>query len=1139
MKKRWIAALLALLLNIAPVALAEAAVAPETPETGALPQVGDVIEGFEAVELRDYPLLDAVIVRFEHQKTGAELFYIANDDTNRAFDLTFFTDATDSTGLPHVFEHATTAGSEKYPSSALWFNLENQTYNTFWNAMISKRFTSYPCASLSEAQLLRYADYFTDSCLHPMLMENEQVFRTEAWRYRLDDAEAPLTIEGTVYSEMQGAWKLSRLAEANALRAMFPGSLVVNDSGGDPDCIPDMTWEMLREYHDRYYHPSNCAAYLYGRFEDYEAFLRLLDGYFSAYERQSFVREDAGYTPIAAPVVETLPFPVEQGSDTEHASTVYYGFVCPGLNRDPQQVLVMNTLTGLLVDDGSGFQQSLRQALPYGSFSASIYVHGPEDAIVFIASNVNPEDAAVFQSTVDAALADVAENGFPQDQVDAIMASLKISALLIRESSNPVNRVIIPMVNDYAGTGERWGYLDYQDGLFRMDEWNAQGLYARGVSQWLVGSRTTALVTTYPEPGAKEAKDAALAEKLAGIKAGMSEAEIAAIVESSNTPPEKEDTAEYVAQISAVTVDSLPEEWKLYDVTDETGEDGIRRVNAAAGVDGIGQASIFLDASGLSQEDIHWFMLYTDMLFELDTAAHTRAELAKLAGRYLYGGSIGLSLLREGKNGYHPYLGMSWIALDDDLDEGYDLMREILFDTKLDDPAKLLEQVQAIRADMKSSITANPAGLMMRRALAVNRESYRYNTYAGDLPYYDFILRTERQLQDDPDAAVARLLGVQAELNNRTNAVAMFSGNAASIALNRPLADGFLASLDERPIERAHYDLPVPERREALIIDSGVQYNLLAADYGALGLEGYEGGMGAVTNLVADRFLFPLLRDQYGVYTPQTVAMTDDDKGVYIYCYRDPNIAESFQVLDGLPEMMAGIEIDQPTLDGYIMSAYSGYAMPSGELSGAASAAVATLEGIPQDRPLQWMRQLKALTPEGVKAYAGMFEKLAENGSRMTAGGAAAVNAHADLFDAIYNPFGAVDKMQVAFADAPEGSDRWEAVRFAFEEGLMAPQSEDAFGVDVPATTGDLLTALYVLMGGEADAEAALAAFVEYGLAEGDADLSAPVAAQDVWDLFSAVAGETVAPLTDTAAPDTVTRGELAGALLAFAGDAA
>ena len=118
-----------------------------------LPQAGDQINGFTVVETRDFPLIDATIVRFEHDRTGAEVFYIVNDDVNRVFDLVFRTTAVDNTGLPHVFEHATLSGSEKYPSTKLFFNLSYQTYNSYMNASTYDIMTSYPVASYSEAQL--------------------------------------------------------------------------------------------------------------------------------------------------------------------------------------------------------------------------------------------------------------------------------------------------------------------------------------------------------------------------------------------------------------------------------------------------------------------------------------------------------------------------------------------------------------------------------------------------------------------------------------------------------------------------------------------------------------------------------------------------------------------------------------------------------------------------------------------------------------------------------------------------------------------------------------------------------------------------------------------------------------------------
>ena len=1126
--RKWLIALIALALALMPLtALAEAA-----EPAAALPEVGDVVYGFEAIELRDFPLIGATIVRFEHQKTGAELYYIANDDVNRAFDLTFFTDAIDNTGLPHVFEHATLQGSDKYPSQSLWFNLVYQSYNTFMNAMTSQRYTTYPIASLSEAQLLKLADFYTDSCLHPIVMREENIYRTEAWRYRLADPEDELTIEGTVYSEMLGATTLARAANKNAQRAMYPGSMVANESGGDPEFIPNMTWDMLKSYHDLYYHPSNCAAYLYGQFEDYTAFLKLLDDAFAPYERREFNRVDEDYTPITEPVVQTLAFPVEQGSDTEHASQVYYGIVCPGLNQDLQEELVLNTLTDLLYDNASALQQNLQEKLPYGSFYSFIDTDGPEDAIIFIAENVNAEDAEVFKQTVDEALTEIAENGFPQDQVDGVMASLKINALLTRESENVgVDGVITSMAGSYAASGDPWNYVDYAEALNRMDDWNQQGLYAKAVSDWLIGSETSALVTTYPEPGAKEQNDAALAAKLAEVKAGMTEEGIDAIVEASNAESEPDDSSEYIAQLTAVTVDSLPEEIREYEVRDETDENGIRHIDAVASVDGIGQASILLDAAGLPQEDIHWFQLYANLLTSLDTAEHTKAELAKLISRYLYSGSIYLSVPGTAE-AYHPYMRMRWIALDDDLDEGYDLIREIVFDTKVDDPEMVLKQVQGVKSSLKTSITSNPANVLLRRAAATTDPHYRYTTYATDIEYYDFLGEVEQMLESDPDTAVAKLEGIKAYFNNSENAVALFAGSESSIALNRPLADAFLASLDRREIEPVEYDLPVPAQSEALVIDSGVQYNMLVSGFDALGLEGYEGSLDALTSLVGDAILVPQLRDQYGVYTPQHGAI--DQLGVYLYAYRDPNIAETFAVYDTLADQVAGFDVDQSTLDGYILSAYSSYAMPQGELTGAAEATIDRLQGIDPAEKLDWMRELKQVDPEAIHAYADLYAKMSENGVRMTAGAASAINAHADMYDAILNPFGAVDATQVELTDVGEDSPYYAAVRAAFENGLMAAREDGSFGVDEPATVGDISAALYTLVGGAPNMpEEAVEVLAQYGIIWDDAEVDEPLTTdtcEAVLDVFAYVV-EAEYPGGMSPAADPFTRGDLAVAL--------
>ncbi len=611
----------------------------------------DVTEGFRVLQTRDFPMINASLTLFEHEKTGAKLMYVANDDVNRVFQLNFLTRPIDNTGLPHVFEHATLDGSEKYPSKTLFFNLIYQTYNTYLNASTSSLYTSYPMASLSEEQLLKYADFYVDSCLHPMLMEDESIFREEAWRYRMAGMDDELTIEGTVYTEMMGATNLARAARMNLYRAAFPGSVIGFDQGGDPDVIPEMTYESLKAYHDLFYHPSNCMAFLYGKFNDYTAFLKLLNEAFADYEKTEFHFEDADYVPLTEPVQVSVAYPTEKGSSTENISVVYYAFVCPGAKEDTHELLLLDTLTTLMGMEGSPLMQALKKAMPSGDFYVYTDLTSPDPAIVFEADQMNPDQAELFKSVVDSSLAELGASGFSQELVESTMANVEISSRLVSEDTNSGINLMNTVAFYYAMTGEPFGYCDYIDSLSMMDTWNQEGKYKEIIGKWLQPGAPTALVTTYPDPSAKEIKEEALKATLAEIKDGMTEEEKQAIIDRTNAQEAEEDNTALLEKLQAVSVQSLPEEIREYELNDTVDEMGVRHLDAAAGVDGIGEPVILLDAKGLEQNEIHYFSLMTDLLGKLDTDRHTKEELELLSSRYLYDRDMRLALIKDEQEG--------------------------------------------------------------------------------------------------------------------------------------------------------------------------------------------------------------------------------------------------------------------------------------------------------------------------------------------------------------------------------------------------------------------------------------------------------------------------------------------------------
>jgi Zn-dependent M16 (insulinase) family peptidase len=1128
MNRKWttyMALLVSIVLTLSTVGL------PVLAQEAAL-DVGDKTNGFVVQERSRLDLVNADVTLLEHEKTGALLMLVQNEDTNRTYDISFRTPVEDDSGIPHVFEHATLGGSQKYPSKALFFNLIHQTYNTYMNAMTTDLITTYPVASLSEKQLLKYVDYYTDSVFNPSIMEDESIFREEAWRYAMVDKDALLTIAGTVYTEMQGAYSIETASMFNFKKTLFPGSQAGNSHGGHPSQITTMTWQHLKDYHDAYYHPSNSLSILYGKIEDYAPFLTLLDGYFSAYDKKKFTFDDLGYTPLSAASEKTFEHPVEAGSDTTNGAVVYFGYALKDATAEDEAIL--DLLTTLLNNPSSPFQQTMKEKLP--SASASCYYDNatPEVAVVFQASGMAAEDALLFQTVVEEALAGIREKGFDLAAVEAVAAATRLDLLLVTESPNIGPGIAPSIAYMWAATGDWQAYNRYVKNTENFLAFAEQGLYQQVIERHLTDNPRTALVVTAPAPGLKEQQDQALAEELAAQKAAMTEEEIAAIVEATAKQGEQpDDAAALVAQLQAVDVDTLPEERRIYDITDETGADNVRRLHAQADVSGVGQALLLLNAGAIPQDDLHWYRLYVDLLGKLDTARHDNASFSALLTRYLYQQEVRPTVY-TGKNmdECHPYLRVSWIAMDEDMAPAYDLVYELLFETKLDNAAKVADVLSQVKASLKQAITNGSFQIQAYRAFASASPAFRYFNHLNFLDYYAFLEQAETLFAAEPETALKKLSEVQAFFHVRDGAISGFAGSADSAVTHREAADAFLNRLDTAQRAEAAYDLPAIADKEALVVDAAVQYNLIYAPYHALGLEGTSGDLDAVTRLVVDAFLYPQLRDQYGAYGVDHTAI---EEGVYILSFRDPNVQETFDIYAALPGMIESMTLDQETLNGFILSAYSSYALSQGELSGALQALIGAVDEKPQERYLTWMRELKALTPEKVREYAAMYQALSDKGHRSTSGGANVIQQNEALYDRILNPFEVKEVSHDSLADVAQEEWYSEAVAFVLGNKAMSPMSEEAFGIDEAATVGDFTVALFTLAGMPTSAEEGMMILAQLGVlsAEDKADtvLTRERLADTLCSFLSKAAGQDIQtglnPLPDLTDADQISPASL------------
>ena len=990
--------------------LALLTICPALAESEASLQVGDVISGFEVTEIGDFPLLGTVSVTLSHQATGAKVLILKNDDPNRLFSLSFVTPAESDMGVSHIFEHATLDGSEKYPSKSLFFNLSFQTYNTYMNAMTQRTVTAYPVASLSEEQLLKYADFYTDSCLHPMLADNPDIFLEEAWRYVLDDPDGELTIAGTVYSEMSGSYGIVEAAENNVLKTLFPGSYAGNCYGGLPSAIPQMTHQDLVDYHEAYYHPSNSLAILYGDIEHPESFLSLLNDYFSDYEEKTFVRSTGeNYQPIGnGTIVKTVSFAADSYAYVDGGCVSYYSFICEDM--DDADLAQMDTLARIFTEYDSPISRRVLDEFPGTSFDCTFDNAGPEPVMLFSVSGISDGNGARFKSIIDESLADFIENGFDAEVLSALAAATRIETALITEDSDAAVNLVSELSYYWSLNGDLSIFSDIMNAIDGIEESADDGLYQHLAEKYLCGARR-ALVTTVPQPGLKEEEQAQQAEALAAVKAGMSDDEINALVEQTRELENFEqvdDSAQYVRQLQAVTVESISEDIRLYDIADETDDQDVRHIDVPVDTEGVGQVMLFIDTSHLTQNELLYYELCADLMGNIDTDAHDVDDLSLLIDRYLYNFSLTATVIEDDSAaGYTPYLCASWICAEEDVDASYDLFYEILTGTRFNSAEDVLNQLYDTYSALYYYIDYQSYLYQLYRAMGAFSPACAYQDYLYGIDYAAFIESTGTSLSFGIKSrwVLNKLTGVQEKLAVNEGAISVYVGSGEGIAANRKAADDFLSRLDsEKGASQVEsYSFPEISACEGIVIDSDMNYNLIYAPISTLGLEnGYTGDLDVITAMVSDIYLYPMLRDRYGAYG---VLHGAAESGLYIVSYVDPNITKTYDVFERLPETVRNLSIDQDTLNGYILSSCAVLMLPEGEITGAMTAVSDYLSGLDPSRKLEWLHALKGVSAEDIASYADVYQALLDHGVRSTSGGRTALKKNSELFDNIFYPF--------------------------------------------------------------------------------------------------------------------------------------
>ncbi|MBR5162844.1 MAG: insulinase family protein, partial [Schwartzia sp.] len=506
--------------------------------------MNDRMHGFLLKETKEIPEISSQCYLFEHEKSGARLFYVKNDDDNKVFSISFRTPPVDDTGAAHIVEHSTLCGSRKFPLKEPFVELVKGSLNTFLNAMTYPDKTMYPVASRNTQDFRNLMNVYLDAVFYPQMYDKPEVLLQEGWHYEIDNPDAPLRYSGVVYHEMKGATSSPEdLLETEILKRLYPDTAYAFESGGNPEKIPDITQESFVAFHKKYYHPSNSYIYLYGDL-DIDGTLAFIDeAYLSNFSRQeidSALKKQALFDGMKRVTAE---YPVGAEEDTKEKTYLALGMiVCDAGDRLTRSA--MSILThALFMTDAAPVTQALMDAGVGKDVTASLEAQIAQPNLAVEVTNAEPEDAERFYQVVMDTIGRLVKDGIDRTLLEASLNYLEFKTRESDFASTPKGLVYnLAVMTNWLYGGDPAEPLFYEEEFKTLREGLENGLFENILRRCVLDNPHKVLVTMKPSATMAAEREAATEKLLAEKKAAMSAGEIDGIIRQTARLKELQET---------------------------------------------------------------------------------------------------------------------------------------------------------------------------------------------------------------------------------------------------------------------------------------------------------------------------------------------------------------------------------------------------------------------------------------------------------------------------------------------------------------------------------------------------------------------------------------------------------------------
>lgn len=965
------------------------------------------LAAYEIVEERPIEDIASYGYILRHKKSGARVCVITNDDDNKVFSIGFRTPPEDETGVPHIIEHTTLCGSDKFPVKDPFMELAKGSLNTFLNAMTYPEKTLYPIASYNDQDFKNLMDVYLDAVFHPNITKYQEIFMQEGWHYELESEDAPLIINGVVYNEMKGAYSSpDEVLETAIEAALFPDNTYSKNSGGNPDHIPKLTYEAYLDFYHKYYHPCNSYIYLYGDMDVVERLDWMDRNYLSQFEPaeiDSSIEKQKPFDEIR--YIET-EYPITDDDPEENNTYLSYNkVVADVLDRELYQAF--SVLDYVLVSaPGAPIRQALIDAGigqdVYGSFEDGML----QPFFSIVAKNANEEDQERFVTIIEETLQKLVKEGLNQD---ALLAGINSTEFRFREADYgqfPKGLLYgLQCMESWLFDDKKpFIHLECLDTLQFLREQMNTGYFEKLIQKYLLDNTHGAVVTVVPKKGLNKVREDALAEKLAAYKATLSPEEIKKLVEQTHHLhhyQEEPSADEDLRKIPMLGRKDMRKEAMLFH-NEEMKAGNIPVVMHEIATNGIDYMTLMFECGDIPQEDIPYLGLLKSVLGYVNTSNYEYADLANVINIYTGGISSGISVYPDlQKTGsvcvkYEVRIKV----LENNLKDAMALVDEILTTSDLEDTKRLGEIIAQVKSRLQVNLSSSGNVVAAMRALSYQSRYAFYQDATLGIAYYQLIQKLDEQMKTDPKQVVDKMKTLVAKVFVQNRLLVSFTGTKAAYKKAQPLFVQYFERLPEGTKAGDMAVIELSKKNEGFMDASQIQYVARGGNFKNHGYT-YSGTLKILKMILSYEYLWINIRVKGGAYGCMSSFLRTGES--YFVSYRDPNLGKTNEIYEKIPEFVKNFDPDERDMTKYIIGTFGSLDTPMNPEAKGSRSMSAYLQHITYEDIQKERDDILNATPEDIRKLADVIAAILEDDCFCVVGNENAIRAESGLFMSIKN----------------------------------------------------------------------------------------------------------------------------------------